>query len=335
MGGKRSREVDVQLEEEQGDMSEEEVMAAVDEEREEEGGDEEEEDKGQEEEEKLAGFSGRDEEYEDEAEVEEEQGPGVSVEEHNGEQPDTMKKKQRLYQLQLPEATALFQPALQQRGVIYLSRIPPFMKPLKLRHILSQYGEVLRIYLAPEGLHVTQDPRLRKKRKQAGGNSGKNFTEGWVEFADKGVAKRVASALNGQNIGGKRRSAYFYDLWNIKYLPKFKWDHLTEEIAYRNAVREQKLQAELSQAKKERDFYLAKVDQAHAIEAMEQRHSKQEGANGSLNEKAAARRTFVQRKPVPDPAADASRAVSEDVLAGVFGMGKAAKHKRQKEAGSI
>jgi hypothetical protein len=62
--------------------------------------------------------------------------------------------------------------------------------------------------------------------------SGKNFTEGWVEFEDKAVAKSVARGLNGQQIGGKRRSAYHFDLWCMKYLPKFKWDHLTEEIAY-------------------------------------------------------------------------------------------------------
>lgn len=29
------------------------------------------------------------------------------------------------------------------------------------------------------------DPGVRRKRKQLGGNSGKNFTEGWVEFEDK------------------------------------------------------------------------------------------------------------------------------------------------------
>jgi ESF2/ABP1 family protein len=53
-----------------------------------------------------------------------------------------------------------------------------------------------------------------------------------VEFEDKADAKLAAAALNGQQIGGKRRSAYHFDLWAIKYLPKFKWDHLTEEIAY-------------------------------------------------------------------------------------------------------
>lgn len=51
-----------------------------------------------------------------------------------------------------------------------------------------------------------------------------------MEFEDKAVAKQVAGMLNGNQIGGKRRSAYHYDLWSLKYLPKFKWDHLTEEI---------------------------------------------------------------------------------------------------------
>lgn len=39
--------------------------------------------------------------------------------------------------------------------------------------------------------------------------------------------------LNGQPMGGKRRSAYHFDLWCLKYLPKFKWETLTEEIGER------------------------------------------------------------------------------------------------------
>jgi ESF2/ABP1 family protein len=84
-----------------------------------------------------------------------------------------------------------------------------------------------------EGLRCSPchaDPSIRKRRKQLGKNTGKNFTEGWVEFEDKAVAKQVAAMLNGNPMGGKRRSAYHYDLWCIKYLNKFKWDHLTEEI---------------------------------------------------------------------------------------------------------
>lgn len=36
-------------------------------------------------------------------------------------------------------------------GVVYLSRIPPYMKPHKLKHLLSPYGRVGHVYLQPEG----------------------------------------------------------------------------------------------------------------------------------------------------------------------------------------
>lgn len=45
----------------------------------------------------------------------------------------------------------IFEADLNNRGVVYLSRIPPYMQPQKIRHLLGQYGEVIRIYLAPEG----------------------------------------------------------------------------------------------------------------------------------------------------------------------------------------
>lgn len=39
----------------------------------------------------------------------------------------------------------------ERRGVCYLSRVPPHMDPLKLRQILSHYGDIGRIFLTPEG----------------------------------------------------------------------------------------------------------------------------------------------------------------------------------------
>lgn len=36
-------------------------------------------------------------------------------------------------------------------GLLYISRVPPFMQPLKLRQLMGAHGEVLRIYMAPEG----------------------------------------------------------------------------------------------------------------------------------------------------------------------------------------
>jgi ESF2/ABP1 family protein len=152
-----------------------------------------------------------------------------------------------------------------KRGVVYLGAIPPRMKPTKLRQLLTPFGELDRVYLTPE------DPSARIKRKKYGGNTGKNFTEGWVEFLDKKKARRCAEMLNGTQIGGKRRNAHYSDLWMLKYLPKFKWDNLLEEIEYQKAIREQKMQLELAAAKKERDFYLQKVEQSKQIEAMVRR----------------------------------------------------------------
>ncbi|KAG8993935.1 RNA-binding ATPase activator esf2 [Tulasnella sp. JGI-2019a] len=49
------------------------------------------------------------------------------------------------------EALAAFEAAQKRAGVIYISRIPPNMRPQKIRQIMSQYGEVGRIYCTPEG----------------------------------------------------------------------------------------------------------------------------------------------------------------------------------------
>ena len=74
---------------------------------------------------------------------------------------------------------------------------------------------------------------MRQRRVKFKGNKKKNFTEGWVEFHDKRVAKTVALMLNNTPIGGKKCSYYHDDLWNIKYLSKFRWTHLTEKIGKR------------------------------------------------------------------------------------------------------
>jgi ESF2/ABP1 family protein len=151
------------------------------------------------------------------------------------------------------------------------------MKPQKLRQLLSPFGKLDRVYLTPE------DPGTRLRRKKFGGNTGKNFTEGWVEFLDKKKARSCAEMLNGTQIGGKRRSAHYSDLWMLKYLPKFKWDNLLEEIEYQKAIRDQKMQLELAVAKKERDFYLAKVEQSKQIEAMVRRRVAEGQSGDELN----------------------------------------------------
>ncbi|EYU44840.1 hypothetical protein ABFS82_08G003300 [Erythranthe guttata] len=214
------------------------------------------------------------------------------------------KRKEKRKRLLLKEAEKA-----ERRGVCYLSRVPPHMDPLKLRQILSQYGDLQRLYLTPE------DPAAQVRRKKSGGFRGQEFSEGWVEFTDKKVAKRVANMLNGEQIGGKKRSSFYYDLWNIKYLSKFKWDDLTEEIAMKNATREQKLAMELSAAKRERDFYLSKVDQSKTLSKIGERLKKKK----KIEMVPKVVRQFPQKKPVSNDNGENRAQLSKDILAGVFG----------------
>jgi len=139
------------------------------------------------------------------------------------------------------------------------------MKPSKIKHLFEHFGKVGRIFLRPE------NPEIRKKRKKGGGNSKKNFTEGWVEFEDKKIAKLVALSLNNTSIGGKKRNYYRDDIWNVKYLSKFKWYNLTERIAYEKAVREKKLRQSISSGKRENEEYRKRVEKTKVERYIQER----------------------------------------------------------------
>ncbi|CAH0518138.1 unnamed protein product [Peronospora belbahrii] len=187
-----------------------------------------------------------------------------------------------------------FKEKAEQRGVVYLSRVPPYMKPEKLRSLLAKYGDLNRIYLVPE------DKVLHKKRVSTGGNRRQKYTEGWIEFEDKQVAKRVAKRLNTTQIGGRKRDYYHDDIWNLKYLKGFKWDHLTEKIAYENRIRDQKLRMEIAQAKKENEAYLERVDQSKQYEMMDARKADKKKMDKDVEQNAMqqVRRTFYQKLPM-------------------------------------
>lgn len=51
-----------------------------------------------------------------------------------------------------------------KRGIIYISRIPPGMTPPKVRHLLSGFGEVERIYLQ-DGKKKEREARGEISRK--------------------------------------------------------------------------------------------------------------------------------------------------------------------------
>ncbi|CCE62167.1 hypothetical protein TPHA_0C00100 [Tetrapisispora phaffii CBS 4417] len=150
--------------------------------------------------------------------------------------------------------------ARHKTGVIYLSAIPPYMKPAKMRQILSRFGELDRLFLKRES------DQKYKSRVKGGGNKKTKYEEGWAEFVRKRDAKICAGALNGNTIGGSKGSFYHDDILNVKYLPGFKWADLTDQIARENDVRQSKLDLEISQANKMNAEFIRNVEKSKMLE---------------------------------------------------------------------
>lgn len=205
-----------------------------------------------------------------------------------------------------PKSVLRAEKAARKSGVVYISRVPPFMKPHTLKHFLEQHAPkgLGRIFLTPE------DHTRYLQRKKSGGNKKKSFTDGWVEFVSKNDAKAAASILNGNIMGGKKGNYYHDDLWNMKYLKGFKWSHLTEQIAAENAEREARLREEIRRTRKENKAFVEDIERGKALEGMDnkrkskgstvttkrpEREFKQAKAQGSASRSKEAQQPDVKR----------------------------------------
>ncbi|KAK0718006.1 hypothetical protein B0T26DRAFT_647799 [Lasiosphaeria miniovina] len=178
---------------------------------------------------------------------------------------DAKKKKLELPGISQPLKKNLVstEAGIKKSGVAYISRVPPMMKPAKLRSLLEPYGTINRIFLTPE------DPLSHTRRVRNGGNKKRSYTEGWVEFVSKKDAKKACEFLNGNTIGGKKGSYYRDDLWNLIYLKSFKWRDLTEQIASENAERSSRMRAEISKTTKENKLFVQHVEKAKMLDGMQ------------------------------------------------------------------
>ena len=157
-----------------------------------------------------------------------------------------------------------------KRGIVYLSSIPKYMNITKIRELFSVYGKVGRVYLQLAENELDHDGKTKKRKKVC----AKSFTEGWIEFESKKVAKYVASSLNNTQISTRKKSKFYDVIWNIKYLPRFKWIHLSERLAYERAVRKQRLRTEIAQAKREASFFSENVDRSRKLRKKQQQVGK-------------------------------------------------------------
>lgn len=209
-------------------------------------------------------------------------------------------------------------------GIIYLSRCPPFMKPSVLRSLLTPYGAVGRIFLTPE------PTSQRTQRLKSGGTRRKLFLDGWVEFLKKKDAKFVAENLNAQTMGGKKRSRWHDEVWNIKYLSGVKWSHLVEQIQNENAERQARMRTEIAQSKRENQRFLEDIERGKIAKTMSERkklrHNDEDGKQGGgdvedpATEKKKSkgpRREFKQREvqmkaeKKPEPGQDVQRVLNQ------------------------
>lgn len=99
----------------------------------------------------------------------------------------------------------------------------------------------------------------KKEKRKSKRKISKKFTEGWIEFERKSVAKKVATLLNNRQVSTRKKSKHYDVIWNIKYLSNFKWPHLHERLAYEKAARRQKLRAEIQLAKKKANFFTSNL----------------------------------------------------------------------------
>ncbi|KAK8161725.1 hypothetical protein IWX90DRAFT_278597 [Phyllosticta citrichinensis] len=232
-------------------------------------------------------------------------------EDEDGNATMRLESKKNLTQKQAEKAAK----ATKKSGVVYLSRIPPFMKPMTVKSLLSQYGTIGRVFLTPE------DPTVYKRRKASGGNKKKSFVDGWVEFKNKKDAKAVVNLLNAKIIGGKKGGYYYDDVWNIKYLKGFKWNNLTEQIANENAERASKMRAEIAKTTRENKEFVQNVERAKMLQGMAEKKKKKEEKGEAQPQKAResqtkdreARRHFKQNEVRSKSAKNAPVEQSEDV----------------------
>ena len=140
---------------------------------------------------------------------------------------------------------------IRRSGVLYMSRVPIGMRIIDIRKLLDDYG-IQRCYFVP----------YKKKLQNVDGRRVQAYKEGWIEFEDKIYAKLAEYQLNGKPIGGNKKCIYRDELWNLKYLHKFKWNDLVESMTLEKKIQEKELKIEIAQSKRENDFIIKSYEKS-------------------------------------------------------------------------
>ena len=160
-------------------------------------------------------------------------------------------------------------PKKHKPGIIYLSRLPPYLRPQTLRHLLSIHGPITNLFLTPEP-PATYHHRVHTHH----GNKKRQYIDGWAEYKHKNHAKACVDALNGRTtteglgvggIGGRKGGKgrwYRDDVWSLKYLSGFTWDDLMQSARGEEREREERVRVGVQREKRERQAFLDGVQGA-------------------------------------------------------------------------
>ena len=86
----------------------------------------------------------------------------------------------------------------------------------------------------------------------------RSYEYGYIEFSDNKAAENAALLLNGQLIGGKKKSKFRDDTWCIKYVPELKWADLLQKVNKKKKLHEQRMNTEIEQINKMHNFIVGK-----------------------------------------------------------------------------
>ena len=176
---------------------------------------------------------------------------------------------------------------IKRSGVLYMSRVPIGMKIIDIRRLLEDYG-IQRCYFIP----------LKKKLKNVDGKRVQAYKEGWIEFEDKLYAKLAEYELNGKPIGGNKKCIYRDELWNLKYLHKFKWNDLVESMTLEKKIQEKKLKMEIKQGDRENNFIVKNYEKSKKYLNKKREKEKNDGEdnNEDINDNNNNNKNFKENK---------------------------------------
>ena len=160
-------------------------------------------------------------------------------------------------------------------GVIYLSSLPPYLKPSALRNLLEQRGfsPIARLFLSPAS-------KSNKAHSSSGKNSRQLYTEGWIEFSTKTTAKRCAETLNASTVGGKKGGYYRDDVWNMKYLRGMRWEELMAGVREEKREMEGRRDDERRTITRETKMFVEGVEEGRRQEGMKRKRDNKKEAQG-------------------------------------------------------